>query len=907
MTPAQRAAYVAAVQREASGSHRLEPTVHGFRGKSSTALRARFGAEGVEVAAGDEQPSHQWRAEATRWGCEGELIPVTETTPEASDNRATYRRRGFDEWYVVGPLGIEQGFTVTAPPACRARGGEGVMIALASSGLRARLEPNGTAAALVDPTGKEVLRYTDLYVVDAAGNELSAELRVQAGALAIWFDDRGATYPVTVDPLIGVPQQTLIASDPAPSNDFGGSVALSGDTVVVGASGNADFEGAAYVFVRSGGTWSLQQKLTAGEDPITRRIFGTSVAVSGETLVVGAPRNGADSAAAYVFVRSGGTWSLEQKLTSSVSMANFGDSVALSGDTAIVGAPYEDSYRGAAYVFVRSGGTWSEQQRLAPSAPAPYDSFGASVALSEDTAVVGARGKDSYRGAAYAFVRSGGTWSEQQKLTAGDAVAEDFLGGSVALSGDTAVVGANGKDSYRGAAYVFVRSGGTWSEQQKLTASAPNVYDHFGGSVALSGDTAIVGARGTEAQGAAYVFVRSGGEWSQHSKETDRNPGLGDQFGAAVAVSGDTVVASAPLKTNGQGAVFVLLLRHADGDACASGSECASGFCTDGVCCNVACNGGACDACSVAAGAAVDGTCALFTGTACDDGDICTPIDTCQAGVCTGSSPCSGAGACAPVSGACTCDAGHAGSLCQYNDATTCSGHGAAQVDGSCTCDAGFAGASCNECATDHHDYPTCTFCRASTTCEGHGTCSATGSCACAAGYAGSSCQYSDAVTCNQHGTAQADGSCVCASGFTGATCASCAPEHYGPGCRHCAESACDAPDECHESATCGPDGQCSYAAKADGTPCSTGACTSGACVAPNDSGASGSGEGSGTSSGGPDGSTSGASNADGSDDSGGCSVARGRASASGSAAGFLGAVTLAAVARIARRRRARR
>ncbi len=276
MTPAQRAAYVAAVQREASSSHRLEPTVHGFRGKSSTALRARFGAEGVEVAAGEEQPSHQWRAEATRWGCEGELIPVTETTPEASDNRATYHRRGFDEWYVVGPLGIEQGFTVTAPPACRARGGEGVMIALASSGLRARLEPNGTAAALVDPTGKEVLRYTDLYVVDAAGNELSAELRVQAGALAIWFDDRGATYPVTVDPLIGVPQQTLIASDPAPSNDFGGSVALSGDTVVVGASGNADFEGAAYVFVRSGGTWSLQQKLTAGEDPITRRIFGTS-------------------------------------------------------------------------------------------------------------------------------------------------------------------------------------------------------------------------------------------------------------------------------------------------------------------------------------------------------------------------------------------------------------------------------------------------------------------------------------------------------------------------------------------------------------------------------------------------------------------------------------------------------
>jgi uncharacterized repeat protein (TIGR01451 family) len=186
--------------------------------------------------------------------------------------------------------------------------------------------------------------------------------------------------------------------------------------------------------------------------------------------------------------------------------------VALSGDgnTALVGSPGNNSSQGAAYVFTRSGTTWSQQPELTASDGAASDLFGNSVALSGDgnTALVGAPLHDSFQGAAYVFTRSGTTWSQQQELTASNGAADDQFGHSVALSGDgnTALVGAPIHDSYQGAAYVFTRSGTMWSQQQELTASDSF---QFGDSVALSGDgnTALVGSYGNNsAQGAAYVF-----------------------------------------------------------------------------------------------------------------------------------------------------------------------------------------------------------------------------------------------------------------------------------------------------------------------------------------------------------------------------------------------------------------
>jgi len=323
-----------------------------------------------------------------------------------------------------------------------------------------------------------------------------------------------------------------------------------------------DDDGAAYPLAID--PWFQQAKLTASDAAGGDR-FGVAVAVSGDTAVVGA--NAADTPAgsnvgsAYVFVRSAGTWALQAKLTATDAAAvdNFGISVAISGDTAVVGAYLDStlagSNAGSAYVFVRSAGTWAQQQKLTAADAADGDSFGVSVAVSGDTAVVGAYLDDApagtNAGSAYVFVRSAGTWAHQQKLAADDAAAVDNFGMSVAVSVDTAVVGAHLEGGTNaGSAYVFVRSAGTWAQQQKLAASDAAANDNFGASVAVSGDTAVVGApfddiaAGTDA-GSAYVFVRSAGTWAQQQKLAASDADAGDRFGIAVAVSGDTAVVGA--------------------------------------------------------------------------------------------------------------------------------------------------------------------------------------------------------------------------------------------------------------------------------------------------------------------------------------------------------------------------
>jgi uncharacterized repeat protein (TIGR01451 family) len=307
-------------------------------------------------------------------------------------------------------------------------------------------------------------------------------------------------------------------------------VSVDGDTVVVGASLDDTVAGptgvnagSAYVFVRSGGTWTEQQKLVASDGAAFDE-FGGSVSISGDTVVVGARSDdaaaGQDTGAAYVFVRSGTTWTEEQKLTAPDAVANdqLGWSVAVAGDTAVLGAPGadagSDSDDGAAYVFVRSGSTWTQQQKLAPSDGTTVDIFGESVALSGETALIGAPGVDpAVPGptAAYVFVRSGTTWSEQQRLSASDGLQGDEFGWSVSLSGDTAVVGA--PQTTAGAAYVFVRSGATWTEEQKLVAPDAGTGDDFGFAVALDGDVAGIGSPlddtvGGADSGSAYVYRR---------------------------------------------------------------------------------------------------------------------------------------------------------------------------------------------------------------------------------------------------------------------------------------------------------------------------------------------------------------------------------------------------------------
>jgi hypothetical protein len=389
---------------------------------------------------------------------------------------------------------------------------------------------------------------------------------------------------MTIDPTF-TQQQKLEASDAMGGDQFGFSVAISGETVVVGTAlddGPVDGDsGSAYVFVRSGGVWTQQQKLEAS-DAVAGQDFGFSVAISGETVVVGAPERSilpSLEGSAYVFVRSGGVWTQQQKLEASDGAFDdfFGNSVAITGETVVVGAPGDDgaagSAQGSAYVFVRSGGVWSQQQKLEASDAMGGDQFGNSVAISGETFVVGAPGDDGItgnEGSAYVFVLSGGVWTQQQKLEASGGVGGERFGHSVAISGETVVVGAreiSAVPSLPGSAYVFVRSGGVWTQQQKLEASDAAVGDEFGYSVAISGETIVVGAWRDDgaagiSQGSAYVFVHSGGVWTQQQKLEASDAGDSDGFGSSVAIGGETVVVGAwrddrQLSWENQGSAYV--------------------------------------------------------------------------------------------------------------------------------------------------------------------------------------------------------------------------------------------------------------------------------------------------------------------------------------------------------------
>jgi len=362
-------------------------------------------------------------------------------------------------------------------------------------------------------------------------------------------------------------QVKLQASDAQATDNFGYSVAISGDTLVVGArledSVTTD-AGSAYIFTRSGTTWTQQAKIQASDAQATD-YFGHSVAISGDTLVVGAHLEDpvtTNAGSAYIFTRSGTTWTQQAKLVASDPEANdqFGQSVAIDGDTVVVGSHQEYpgglTLAGSAYIFTRSGTTWTQQAKLVASDAQASDYFGHSVAIDGDTVVVGARLEDpgaiSDAGSAYIFTRSGTTWTQQAKIQASDAQASDQFGWDVAIDGDTVVVGAYLEDtgaSDAGSAYIFTRSGTTWTQQQKIQASDAQATDWFGHSVAIDGDTVVVGAHLEDtvaaSAGAAYIFTRSGTTWTQQSKIQASDPENSDWFGWDVAIDGDTVVVGA--------------------------------------------------------------------------------------------------------------------------------------------------------------------------------------------------------------------------------------------------------------------------------------------------------------------------------------------------------------------------
>ncbi|MBL6764946.1 MAG: choice-of-anchor D domain-containing protein, partial [Verrucomicrobiae bacterium] len=440
--------------------------------------------------------------------------------------------------------------------------------------------------------------------------------------------------------------QTYLTNEFRDTSDFfGRAVAVSGNTAVVGSpdessaatgidgdrsDNTASDAGAAFVYVRQGDEWVFQAYLKASNTGANDE-FGSSVSIDGDTIVVGAPNEDGDangvngdgandnrinSGAAYVFVRNGATWTQQAYLKPGINdrtSINFGTSVSLMGDTLVVGTPGDDtlvSDSGAAYVFVRTDGTWSQQQLLKASNAGGGDEFGGSVSIHLDTIVVGAIQEDSTAtgingdgsnnsdtgaGAAYVFVRSGSVFAEQAYLKASNSRATMSFGCSVSVHGETVVVGArresgkstgvdcddtqidtssSGQGYFSGAAYVFQRQGDSWSQQAYLKASNAEARDNFGESVSIFGDYIAVGASEEDSNatglngdqennsksgsGAAYLFHRSGTNWIQNAYLKPTHTASVSGNGESVALAGSILIIGGPENASSAGGAYTL-------------------------------------------------------------------------------------------------------------------------------------------------------------------------------------------------------------------------------------------------------------------------------------------------------------------------------------------------------------
>ncbi len=389
-----------------------------------------------------------------------------------------------------------------------------------------------TVSGAFDAQNQDKLFPTD----GAAGDQFGASVAI-SGSYAIvgaWQDDdngsqSGSAYIFSYDGSSWTQQAKLVANDGTSSDLFGSSVALSGNYAIVGANGYNSRSGAAYIFFYDGTSWTQQAKLMAsnGYGGVFDE-FGSSVALSGDYAIIGAYKDddkGSQSGSAYIFHYDGSSWIQQTQLTASDGSTGdyFGAAVSISGNHAIVGARRNSdsaNWSGAAYIFSYDGSSWTQQAKLTALDQAASDFFGSSVAILGNKAIIGALGNDNNglsTGSAYIFSYDGSSWTQQAKLAATDGADFDSFGKSVAISGNYAIVGAYRDDDHgseSGSAYIFHYNGSNWDQEAKLTALDGAVDDYFGVSVAILGDHAIVGARRDDDNGgnsgSTYYYSSSG-------------------------------------------------------------------------------------------------------------------------------------------------------------------------------------------------------------------------------------------------------------------------------------------------------------------------------------------------------------------------------------------------------------
>ena len=537
-------------------------------------LSARFTSQGVEFISG----SLRWNMALRAYGYGEALHPVAPCAPRAEANRIEYRRGSFTEWYVNGPAGVEQGYTIQHPPG-KSEGQFLVFQFGVSEELTARPARDGTSLDLTDRRGNAVLRYHGLTAVDAAGKQLRASMEITSGQMRLRINDSGALYPLTIDPW--VQSAKLTASDGAQYDSFGAVVAIGGETVVVGAPNvtinGAQQVGAVYVFIKPSSGWrdmTQTAKLTAS-DGVAQDQFGTAVDISGNTIIVGVPnaaRNGGFLAgAAYVFVKPTNGWkdmteTAEITATTEGPGSYFGNSVAVSGDIAVAsGVNGGGSGVGQLYLFLKPKDGWKNMTESFNLHSSNGNVGGPSI--DGDTIVGGSAFFQNWKGAAYVYVMPKGGWQDMTEtaiLTASDGKAGDDFGWSVVLKANTLFVGAvQGVDVHGsckcgpGKVYVFGKPSRGWVTgmkfRAKLTAAGTRAGFYFGNSVASNGKTVSVGSwpagETSQTEGLAYVFQqpKTGWKTTSHPVATlaPSDPVKYDNFGLSVAISGNTIVSGA--------------------------------------------------------------------------------------------------------------------------------------------------------------------------------------------------------------------------------------------------------------------------------------------------------------------------------------------------------------------------
>jgi len=359
----------------------------------------------------------------------------------------------------------------------------------------------------------------------------------------------------TVDVISGdVPLiQEILSDDGERKNKFGHSVAIDGNTALVGAPNNDKKRGAAYVYENIGGIWHQTQKLIADDRNINDH-FGKFVAIDGNHMIIGSSTDnsgsGNNAGSAYIFENIDSTWVQTQKLFftgSGSSHSLFGAGVSIYGDTIMVGA-HSNSEKakkaGTAFVFEKIGSTWTETQRLYTDDPKPYDYFGQSISIYDDTAVFGTWNNNHHgkvaAGSAYIFEKTDGMWNQAHQIIPNEATAKEYFGRSVSIYGDTIIIGATGNDEIArnaGSAYVFNYDGSQWTQNAKLLHDREIDSLHFGTSVSMYNDRAVIGS-----DSRVFIFDFKDGEWLKVSIPKPSDAKNGDMYGTSVSISNSVII-----------------------------------------------------------------------------------------------------------------------------------------------------------------------------------------------------------------------------------------------------------------------------------------------------------------------------------------------------------------------------